>query len=568
MRIGFLIACALLGAASTASAEDFVSPRFTSLVPDWETAKSALSTENSAAKDAAAFELFNGTLAERFPGIGASPVPVLLPFDTAAYLRDRAAGQAKGVDTYLGGFVPSGFFLTGPTGYDAAFTVRTGSGEFSDVSYGEPIVVEVSAFALTYNLPAAKGIEADTLPRDLEKDFPGIRRIILESHLRYSFERYGIRYVVAIQCYDAPPRARRLACRIADKVAVKMLRALRLAGGNSTATFKPYETRAIARPDNPSPDFTYFPPGKLIPNTGMKNNDGVPDYTVYAQIRYPMGHAPSYANSQSFMNWGDCDQTGRVGRSGSKDGTYRCRVNSKPLIFNEGAKENYGYPWRDNFCEHRFYFVGQCAAGIGHQGQDIRAGVCPLRNEGADRCEPYGEQIVAVHDGMILRQRKQEAFYLVANGESERIRFRYMHMNPNFLDDDGILSGKRVIAGEVVGKIGNYNRKENGTTVHLHFEAMVPTTDGWVRVNPYSTLVNAYERLIGGRGTELQDEPQPVASGPAENKVIAAKPDDLPEQSASTSKPSKSARGSKRTRIAHSLNAARHQSRGKRSRRH
>ena len=31
----------------------------------------------------------------------------------------------------------------------------------------------------------------------------------------------------------------------------------------------------------------------------------------------------------------------------------------------------------------------------------------------------------------------------------------------------------------------------------------VPTRDGWVFVNPYMTLVAAYERLIGARGDEI-----------------------------------------------------------------
>ena len=36
------------------------------------------------------------------------------------------------------------------------------------------------------------------------------------------------------------------------------------------------------------------------------------------------------------------------------------------------------------------------------------------------------------------------------------------------------------------------------------------TTVGWVWVNPYMTLVAAYERLIGGRGTEIKPgEPAP-----------------------------------------------------------
>ena len=64
----------------------------------------------------------------------------------------------------------------------------------------------------------------------------------------------------------------------------------------------------------------------------MNGPSGTPDTTVYAKIRFPMAHAPAYANSQSFMNWGDCDLTGRValarqrqGRRLSLPGQFKCR---------------------------------------------------------------------------------------------------------------------------------------------------------------------------------------------------------------------------------------------------
>ena len=52
--------------------------------------------------------------------------------------------------------------------------------------------------------------------------------------------------------------------------------------------------------------------------------------------------------------------------------------------------------------------------------------------------------------------------------------------------------------GEVIGKVGNYFKRERATTYHLHFDMQVPTKYGWVFVNPYMTLVAAYERLIRG----------------------------------------------------------------------
>ena len=88
--------------------------------------------------------------------------------------------------------------------------------------------------------------------------------------------------------------------------------------------------------------------------------------------------------------------------------------------------------------------------------------------------------------------------FLFVNSPTAHVRLRYIHMNPKQLDEDGIVSGKRVAEGETIGKVGNYNDYERGTTYHLHFDMQVPTELGYVFVNPYMTLVSAYERLIGG----------------------------------------------------------------------
>ena len=45
------------------------------------------------------------------------------------------------------------------------------------------------------------------------------------------------------------------------------------------------------------------------------------------------------------------------------------------------------------------------------------------------------------------------------------------------------------------------------------------TSIGWVWVNPYMTLVAAYERLIGGRGTEIE-RGQPAPAVPVKLPVI------------------------------------------------
>ena len=150
------------------------------------------------------------------------------------------------------------------------------------------------------------------------------------------------------------------------------------------------------------------------------------------------------------------------------------------------------------------------------------------RTSGPARCKPAARLpsaapvatiSVAVRDGVILRSPRQEAAYLFVNSANEHIRFRYLHMNPRKMDEDNLLSGRRVYEGEVIGEVSNFSMKEAGTSYHLHFDVQVPTRIGWVFVNPYMTLVAAYERLIGERGTELADPsgqcatptpPQPV----------------------------------------------------------
>ena len=77
----------------------------------------------------------NAAMAQRFPGITRSPVPVLLPFDTDALLRDLAAGTApEGNERYLSGFQASKFFYPGPSGYDAVFSLRTARSPSSPIS--------------------------------------------------------------------------------------------------------------------------------------------------------------------------------------------------------------------------------------------------------------------------------------------------------------------------------------------------------------------------------------------------------------------------------------------------
>src|SRR4051812_5918791 len=448
---------------------------------------------------APALARLNGVMSQQFAGLATSPVPVLVPFDIGALLRDQAAG-ADPVDParYFSGFHAAKFFYPGPAGYDAAFAIRASEvPELADIKFVEPIEVQISGSALLYDLDAPILAEVQGQPvASLEEDFPGIRRMILEHHLRYTFVRFGVPYVVSIACFDAGVSRYKLpTCRAADHVALRFLRALRVVGG-MPRSLRAARLLPVERPAAVSRTFGYYGPGQLLSGTGFRGQTGRVDYTVYSQIRFPLADAPAFATSELY-------QRRSRSQASESDDTLG------PAL-----------PWRDNFCERRGFPVGQCLAGIGHQGQDIRPGPCKPP-PGMERCTHRGD-IVAVRDGVILRSLRQEAAYLFVNSANEHIRFRYLHMNPRKMDADNLLSGRRVHEGEIIGEVSNFSMKEAGTSYHVHFDIQVPTKVGWVFVNPYMTLVAAYERLIGERGTELSDPTVIATADPAGTGTVAS----------------------------------------------
>ena len=152
----------------------------------------------------------------------------------------------------------------------------------------------------------------------------------------------------------------------------------------------------------------------------------------------------------------------------------------------------------------------------------MRPAPCPIHDDGVERCDPKQQPVVAVRDAVIVRAPKQQAATLQINTRNEHIRFRYMHMNPVTMDADGVLSGRHVAEGEKIGVVSNYLDRPNGTTRHLHFDVQVFTRDGWLWVNPYVTLISAYERLIHGRGHEIGPH-----SLPYEADMAHALPEDV-----------------------------------------
>jgi hypothetical protein len=506
---GLLASFALLVAGTLVlAADEFKTPAISAMRVDWHAAFDQLSSEIGSQPPAApsfalssphrppAFEpqalpalvQLNAVTSPIFAGIGRSPVPVLLPFDTAAFLDAQLHGTPANLSPahYQSDFRTADLFDAGPAGYDAVFSLEPGDGVPHRI-FARPVEVQITGSILTYDIRDPLGGKGEPV-KSLAAQFPDLRRFIREGYVRYAFTRFGVPYVVSIQCLDSAPRARRLACREAYPVAERFLRALRIAGGLPSRPRMDIPPEIVERPLAASADFTYRPPGDIVANSGARKQNGRADFIAYSQIRFPLARAPAAVRSQSF------------GRRRSSD---------KP---NELAGGPRIYPWQDSFCEPRSFGVGQCASGFGHQGQDIRPAACPPHSEGPDRCEPKQQVIVSVRDGVLIRSLKQEAATLQVNSRTEHVRFRFMHMNPAAMDADGILNGRHVDEGERIGVVSNYLDRPNGTSRHLHFDVQVFTRDGWLWVNPYGTLISAYERLIRGRGREIGPQIPPSST--------------------------------------------------------
>jgi hypothetical protein len=500
-----LLMSGLLLAAGNAplAAAEFRTPAISSVRVEWRAVRDQLKSEiNTQPAVASSFTFsgqrrvwpsdprsmpalvqLNAVTSEIFAGIGRSPIPVLLPFDGAAFLAARLNGAPSlSAAHYQAGFSPADMFEAGLAGYDAVFFLEPGAGDgLPQRVFARPVEVQITGSILTYDIDDPLVGKGEPV-KALAAQFPDLRRFIREGYVRYAFTRFGVPYVVSIQCLDSVPRARRLACREAYPVAERFLKALRVTGGLPSRPRMNIPAARAERPPATSADFTYRPPGDIIPNSGSRGRGGRPDFNVYSQIRFPLQQASALVNSQSFRNR---------------------KSSSRPL--DQLAGKNDAYPWRDNFCEARDFGVGQCASGFGHQGQDIRP-VCSPRSEGAEPCDPRQQTVVAVREGVLIRSPKQQAATLQINTRNEHMRFRYMHMNPTAMDIDGVRNGRRVAEGEKIGVVSNYLDGPNGTTRHLHFDVQLFTRDGWLWVNPYVTLISAYERLISGRGREVGPE--------------------------------------------------------------
>lgn len=202
-------------------------------------------------------------------------------------------------------------------------------------------------------------------------------------------------------------------------------------------------------------DFTYNPPGQLVPGSGTGRAD---DNVYVPDMRFPIEVAPAYPNSQVW---------GRGGNFGPGGG--QC------------DSQNYSYPWWDNYCESRSWTMPLCPSGTGHQGQDIRPSTC-------DRDTHW---VVASEGGQVT----DIGSYVVYVTSDSGTLHRYMHMNMNQL---AVSRGQRVNKGDRLGLVSNHFGG-TPTTIHLHWDIgqNIPSAGGQVFVPTYMSLVRSYETLLG-----------------------------------------------------------------------
>lgn len=217
--------------------------------------------------------------------------------------------------------------------------------------------------------------------------------------------------------------------------------------------------------------FSYLPVGDLLPSSGP----GFVDETVYradneTDILFP-ARDPVFLNSQVYRYGGNF---------GSVNGMEGGQCDAR----------NYDYPWQDTFCEHRDRDQPLCPGG-GHEGLDIRPATC-VKN---------AHLAVAVEDGRIVDIRRHWVTLQTPSGSL----YNYLHLD---MSDLSVTEGKEVRKGDTIGKISNNFFKSDGTSVptttHLHFEmyrnyVASPGEDPlFTKVNPYMTLVAAYDRKLRG----------------------------------------------------------------------
>ena len=162
-----LAACLLGGAAGPLAADEFRTPAISVARVDWRAALDQLRTEIGTQpavvpaftfvgrprvgapdpRSMPALVQLNARTSQIFTGIGRSPVPVLLPFDAAAYLDAERHGALENLSLahFQADFRPAEMFDAGPAGYDAVFSLEPGEGDgLPQRIFAKPVEVQIT----------------------------------------------------------------------------------------------------------------------------------------------------------------------------------------------------------------------------------------------------------------------------------------------------------------------------------------------------------------------------------------------------------------------------------------
>jgi hypothetical protein len=178
----------LIASAANVTADEFRTPAISAARVDWRAAldqmRSEIGTQSVAVpaftfsgsrslpwfdpRSRPALVQLNAVTSTIFTGIGRSPVPVLLPFDTAAFLAAQSSRVSAGLSLlrYQADFRPVDMFDAGPAGYDAVFSLEPGVGdEMPERTFAKPVDVQITGSILTYDVSDSLGGKGEPVNR-------------------------------------------------------------------------------------------------------------------------------------------------------------------------------------------------------------------------------------------------------------------------------------------------------------------------------------------------------------------------------------------------------------------
>lgn len=205
-------------------------------------------------------------------------------------------------------------------------------------------------------------------------------------------------------------------------------------------------------------------------------------------IRFPINEGPAFPNSQ------------RLGTGGQG---FPAIGLPRPAP-GQNSRANYGYPWKDNFCEYRQGVSNACPEGKGHYGQDIRPGTCENGKYLAVAPEDIRIRTVGTNHGVL------------GFGLDSGLLYSFLHLDrPLALHPrtgQRVRQGDILFEGEAIGRISSRTDPDPGcgsasqycTTLHLHFEiwsgadgdALGSWRKGTNPLPPYTSLIASYIRML------------------------------------------------------------------------